>query len=164
MKRNDFCHPLTRVLLLLALQLCICPATMQLVGAPVDSMRAARIAVNWYEGKSALRLLVPQIAKSILTTYNGHTSFYIFSFTRGGFVIVSVSDATIPILGYSFDSGVQEDITHPAVREWFQMYHEQIDYVISKKIDNAATLPCGGRSRIDSFSFIPREPRNSYHF
>ncbi|MCK4357812.1 MAG: C10 family peptidase [Candidatus Cloacimonetes bacterium] len=114
--------------------------TINLYGNFVDVETAKEIANNWYEYWSPKEINHFDVKEIFTKEYNNHPSFYIFTFEPGGFVIVSADDATIPILGYSFISEAKEDITHPAVKEWMDNYHRQIDYVITQNIDNSETI------------------------
>jgi len=114
--------------------------TMNLYGNFVDMKTAQDVAGNWYEHWAPYKIDNLNIKNSFIEEYNSHPSFYIFTFEPGGFVIVSADDATIPILGYSFISEATENITHPAVKEWMDNYHQQIDYVINHNIDNNETI------------------------
>ncbi len=113
---------------------------INLYGNFVDVDTAKEIALNWYEYWSPKEINHFDIKEMFTKEYNNHPSFYIFTFKSHGFVIVSADDATIPILGYSLKSDITENITHPAVRDWMENYHRQIDYVITQDIDNSETI------------------------
>ncbi len=113
---------------------------INLYGNFVDVETAKEIANNWYEYWSPYEINSFDVKEEFTKEYNNHPSFYIFTFEPDGFVIVSADDATIPILGYSFKSDITENITHPAVRDWIENYHRQIDYVITQNIDNSETI------------------------
>ncbi len=79
------------------------------------------------------------IANSFSKSYNGVTTYYVFNFTGGGFVVVSADDAAIPILAESDQGFVEEVITSPEASYWFENYSKEIADIISSKADNTET-------------------------
>ena len=109
-------------------------------GAEVSSTTAQKAAINWYchyapEGKKAA-----SVTKALPYQWNDRTSFYICSFDKGGFVLVSANDAVTPILGYGFDHAAPDEITNEAVKGWFDNYAKQIDtaFVLNLKSEEMA--------------------------
>lgn len=61
-------------------------------------------------------------------------SFYIFNTeNNNGFVIVSASRKSYPVLAYSFSNSFYEDGIPPEVNEWLNMYDEQLKKIKSLK-------------------------------
>lgn len=61
--------------------------------------------------------------------------YYAFNATDGGFVIVSGSDRTDAVIGYS-DSGTFDEDNMPSnLKAWLDEYKRQIEYVEANKID-----------------------------
>ena len=116
---------------------------IQVVAAPVSEEVARITAVNWYSYHAPADINSDVITIDKLKTLvtGPQVDCYIFSFLPSGFVIVSGNDATIPVIGYSHDFPVQNVITNPAVREFFDSVQEQLQWVRSENIDNDATLP-----------------------
>lgn len=66
------------------------------------------------------------VASSFSKSYNGITTYYVFNFAGGGFVVVSADDAAVPVLAQSDEGYVETDITNPATRYWFDNYSREI--------------------------------------
>jgi len=80
------------------------------------------------------------IANSFSKTYNGITTYYVFNFTGGGFVVVSADDAAIPVLAESDEGYIESEITSPEVRFWFENYSRQIAEIITNGADNTKSV------------------------
>lgn len=124
----------------------------------VDRNTAHKIAKNWYEYKSNLRVGVKNFDNIKENQYNNHSTYYIFSYNEGGFVIVSANDVVIPILGYSVDSKFDENDIPIQLQEWLLSYDQQIDDAIQRDLENAKILPLWDEiasfdSTIETFSF-----------
>ncbi len=106
----------------------------------VDSNKAGKVAVNWYRHHAPATKQQANISKVKDYKWSERTSFYIFSFDKGGFVLVSANDAVTPVLGYGFDHPVPDSITNEAVKGWFDNYARQIDtaFVLNLKQDASA--------------------------
>ncbi len=117
--------------------------TARSVAAPVPEETARRVAVNWYHHHAPAEIAAAEIAVSQLQTLTTGQAAdcYIYAFRPSGFVIVSGDDATVPVIGYSHVAPVQADLTHPAVREYFDNIQAQLQWVRREHVDNAATLP-----------------------
>ncbi len=108
---------------------------------PVSKEKARKAAMNVYMHRAAETVKDFTIEKEIAYTKDGMVTFYTFVFKAGGFVMISADDAAIPVLGYSATSPYKEDITNPAVKEWFDSYSNQVKAIVENKMDNKATLP-----------------------
>ncbi len=124
----------------------------QIFAAPVTQQRADSIAQNWFTYLTGTRNAV---SETISLDYEGHSSLYVVNFEDGGFVIVSANDATTPILGYSDKNRAVGEITHPAVQEWFEDYHKQIDAAYRENLPNNETLPLWNEIESGDFSRYP---------
>ncbi len=51
-------------------------------------------------------------------TYKNVTSYWVCTFSKGGFVIVAADDNAFPIIGYSFDSEFDIDNVPESAKEW----------------------------------------------
>lgn len=106
-------------------------------GKSVTMEKASQVAnkyLNAYPWKASR-----SIANSFSKSYNGITTYYVFNFTGGGFVVVSADDAAIPILAESDQGFVEESITSPEARYWFENYSKEIAEIIASKADNTET-------------------------
>ncbi len=124
----------------------------QVFAASVSMERAQVIASNWLTHVKGARATASDVTT---LDYQGHTSLYIVSFSEGGFVIIPADDSVIPVLGYSETNVAVSDITHPAVQEWFEDYHRQIDQFMNEKLTNEGTLPLWQDIESSQFSHYP---------
>jgi len=106
---------------------------------PVSKEKARIAALNVYIHYAPEAIKDYSITKELTTEKNGMTTFYTSVFNAGGFVMISADDAAIPVLAYSHNSPYREDITHPAVKEWFDGYSNQIEAIRTKKLSNEVT-------------------------
>ena len=60
------------------------------------------VAVNWYRHSAPLDKRHGNISKTAEYKYRDVTNFYIFSFDKGGFVMVSANNQAEPALDYKF--------------------------------------------------------------
>ncbi len=111
--------------------------------APVNQSTATTVALNWFTHQAPAAMNPAEIGISGIRTFKSDEAVdcYIFTFEPTGFVIVSGDDATIPVIGYSCESPVTEEIDNPAVQDFFDSVQEQLQWVRSEEIDNRATLP-----------------------
>ncbi len=107
-------------------------------GKSVTIEKANQVANNYfaiYSGKSA-----PGIANSFSKSYNDVTTYYVFNYTGGGFVVVSADDAATPILAQSNEGYVEMDITNPSTAYWFDCYSKEIAHIVASEMDNSESL------------------------
>ncbi len=106
----------------------------------VDENLARQVAVNWYRHYAPQSKKQAVITKTIPYTYNGRECFHIFSFDKGGFVLVSANDAVTPVLGFGFNHSVPDSITNEAVKGWYDNYARQIDTAFVLNIQPDASM------------------------
>jgi len=87
---------------------------------------AKTVATNWYRHYAFEDKKSGIISKTVEYKLYETTNFYIFSFDKGGFVMVSANNQAEPILGYDFESSAPDSITNPAVKGMFDEYAQQI--------------------------------------
>lgn len=107
-------------------------------GNPVTIEKANQVANNYfalYSGKAGV-----SVANSFSKSYNGITTYYVFNYTGGGFIVVSADDAAIPVLAQSSEGFVEFEITNPATQFWFEEYSKEIAHAIAAGTDNSATI------------------------
>ncbi len=110
--------------------------SLSISGKPVNQKVAQQIAEGFYSVQSGLKATNISVKEIIPYLYEGETSMYIFSFTTGGFVIVSADDSETPILGYSLKSPVKKEIDNSEVKYLFDLYGKAINLAKSSKIEN----------------------------
>ncbi|MBK7214208.1 MAG: C10 family peptidase [Bacteroidales bacterium] len=107
-------------------------------GKSVTQDQAQQVANNYYvhfSGKSDLKLI-----DSYSHSYNGITTYYVFNYSEGGFVVMSADDAVTPVLAQSGTGYFDINLTLPSVQYWFDSYDKEIAHIIAAKYDNTATL------------------------
>ena len=86
--------------------------------------------------QSPLSLVYKAGKVSMLRSSPKETEYYVFNVeNNGGFIIVSGDDRAYPILGYSFDGNFDPDNISPAMKEWLQMYQNEIAYAIKEDLN-----------------------------
>ena len=106
----------------------------------VPQSDAQKCAITFYRLNNPSGIADPMVKSVTVKTWENVPSLYIFRFAIGGFVLVAADDASIPILGYSFDNDIPETIDNPAVSDWLDNYSREIGYIITHNLDNSETL------------------------
>lgn len=113
--------------------------TVVVMANPVDRNVAQQVAVNQYALNAPSGINDFSVASMFETTYNGIVTFYTFTFKSGGFVLVAADDASLPVLGYSYEGTVDQDTYNPAAKAWFENYSKAIAEISSSRMSNAET-------------------------
>lgn len=98
-------------------------------GKSVSFETASQVANNYFalhSGKTNL-----SYANSFSKSYNGITTYYVFNYTGGGFVVVSADDAATPILAQSNEGFIETEITNPSTQYWFDCYSKEIAHIVA---------------------------------
>ena len=98
-------------------------------GKSVTIEKANQVANNYfavYSGKAT-----PVVANSFSKSYNGITTYHVFNYAGGGFVVVSADDAATPILAQSNEGFIETQISNPATQYWFDSYSKEIAHIVS---------------------------------
>lgn len=106
----------------------------------VPQSEAQQIALTFYRLNNPSGITAPEIRSVTVQSRDNVPAFYIFRFISGGFVLVAADDASVPVLGYSFENNMPEAIDHPAVAAWFDNYSKEIHHIITSKLSNTETL------------------------
>jgi hypothetical protein len=72
--------------------------------------------------------------------HQGISTVYSFSFSTGGFILLAADDASVPVLGFSFDNPLSDEEENPAFQAWLEGYSREIFQIISHGLDNTETL------------------------
>lgn len=107
---------------------------------PVSEAQARKVALNYYTYRANDTKTDIKISNLEEYSYKGSVAFFIYSFEKGGFIIVSADDAVKPILGYSVSNKLRNNRTNVVLENWLSSYAEQIDYIVSSKLDNSQTI------------------------
>lgn len=116
------------------LLLCLLMATLTF-GKSVTMEQASQVA-NKYLSVSSKKAAL-SVANSFSKSYNGITTYYVFNYTGGGFVVVSADDAAKPILAHSDNGFMDTVISSPEARFWLENYSKEIAHAIAAKADNS---------------------------
>ncbi len=109
----------------------------------VDTTTAKKVARNFFMQKSDTRLKSfreQEIAKTLVYTYNGHNSYYVFKFKPAGFVIIAADDARDPVIAWSTKSTFNEYDLPPAYQVWMEQYDWYIDSLITYNVTNDSSI------------------------
>jgi len=106
---------------------------------------ARLVADNFY--KQGVKLKNLELVDSFSNSFKGITTYYVFNYSGGGFVIVSADDAVIPILAVSDTGYFDSEMSNPSVKYWFNEYNQQITDIITSNIDNTQTLEEWNKAR-----------------
>ncbi len=112
---------------------------VSLFAAPVSQEAAQKVALSYYKHYNA-KTSDYAISSVFVNNYDGLTTFYVFKFQSGGFVIISADDAVIPVLGYSECGYFDENNMPPNESAWLENYSKEIEYIVINNIDNKETV------------------------
>ena len=109
------------------------------MAAHVPQQEARQIALSFYKSQHPGFAGNVEAGEGANFVYQGTPTIYAFNFSTGGFVMVAADDASIPILGYSFDNEMTGGVENPSARAWLEGYSKEIWQIISHKLDNSVT-------------------------
>jgi len=104
----------------------------------VDIGKARKVAVNFYYERVNQYIKTDydhvNVSGSLTVTGQDIPLYYVFNIEPAGFVIVSASDNTYPVIGYSFKGSYNEYGQPDNFRWWMDMCGKQISESIIKKL------------------------------
>lgn len=112
--------------------------SVAIMAAPVDVKVAEKVAVNYYKHYAPANIKNFEVKELLTGTYNGMTTYYVFTFKAGGFVMVAADDASIPVLGSSHDSEF-DNTNNLVAKAWFDAYSKEIADIVNAKLSNVET-------------------------
>jgi len=104
---------------------------------PVSKELAKKVAINFFSAKKSSAIDTFQVTNIYTHFEESKEAFYIFSFPKGGFVIVSADDEANPIIGYSLTSPATNKIDNPVIISRFDRYAKQINYAAKAKLNKS---------------------------
>jgi len=107
-------------------------------GKSVTLEQASQVA-NKYLSATTMKA-ARSIEDSFSKSYNGITTYHVFNYTGGGFVVVSADDAVTPILAYSAEGFLEEEISSPEARYWLSNISKEIAEVVTSKVISNVSL------------------------
>ena len=114
--------------------------TCMIYAATVPMDEAKKLATGFYNHYSPVTAVTSEVINTSMTEYKSVPTYYTFNFSTGGFVLMAADDACIPILAYSFEGTMPDNITNPALQEWLDGYNQGIYQIIDQNMSNNATL------------------------
>lgn len=112
---------------------------LSLYASPVSQEAARKVAVSYYKHYNA-KTSDYSVSDVFVNQYNGLTTFYVFSFQSGGYVMVSADNAVTPVLGYSDTESFDNDNIPENAAFWFENYSREIEYIVTNNVDNTETI------------------------
>jgi len=101
----------------------------------VNKDEAKQLAANFYSAFAPSVKADAKMDKIFTETFEGKESFYIISFDKGGFVIISADDYAVPVLGYSFTNTATENYG-ANIKYLFDRYKLEIEEARTLKSEN----------------------------
>ncbi len=109
-----------------------------LSASPVSINVAKIVATNFLCVQKGLPADTFQLKLAYTYQLEGRDAFYVFSHSKGGFVIVSADNEAKPIIGYSTTSPATEKIDNPVVASRFEWYAKQVEHAAKNRLGNKA--------------------------
>jgi len=125
---------------------------VNILANPVTQDEARIIADNYFRQHSSKSN--PELDNSYSVRFNGSTVYHVFNYKGGGFVAVAADDAVIPVLAQSEKGFIEQNISNPNCRYWFEYLSKEIEYIINAKLSNAETLAAWNRIRNNEFDVV----------
>ena len=116
-----------------------CLATLCVKATPIDSTAAIQYAKQYYGGLTRLserqiQTLPASIAKcAYYQTTQGEKApaYYIVTFGKRGFVILTGDTQLLPVIGYSTESAFQVDRMPENIASWLEMRRQEVEYAMN---------------------------------
>jgi hypothetical protein len=120
-----------RIIILILLLICF---TLNYVRAnPVDKQTATKVAYNFFLEHRRISPVLQDgdfiLDMPLQVNYKGKLAYYVFNVAGGGFVMVSASEKTVPIIGYSFEGNYGDTEMPCNFKAWIDQYCKQINEV-----------------------------------
>jgi len=107
-------------------------------GKPVSMESARQVADNYYKHYAGINNV--EVLNAFSKTFNSITTYYVFNYRAGGFVVVSADDAVTPVLAESSTGYFEENISLPSVASWFDNYNKEITQAVAANLVNSSKL------------------------
>ena len=116
---------------------------------PVTIESARLVADNYYRHYASSNDL--SVVDAFSKSFNNITTFYVFNYNAGGFVVVAADDAVIPVLAQSNTGRFDTEISNPSVQYWIDGYNKQITDIVAGNFNNSLTLQEWNKIRDNDF-------------
>lgn len=107
------------------------------IARPVDAADAVRVARAFMHSRLALNSQVEfsdVLVDGITTFESGKARYYAVNFVSGGYVLVAGSDASVPVLAYSYEGRFTGEGLPPACEAWIEGYRLQLNDLVSRDV------------------------------
>ncbi|HNY02845.1 MAG TPA: C10 family peptidase [Bacteroidales bacterium] len=125
----------------------------------VEITRAGQAGKNFYYQQisriASTDFSTLKITRSYTESENGTPLFYVFDINDHGFVMVAADDASIPVLGYSFESAFKADDQGDNFRYWKNNYKEQILAIIQQRMQPDRAISESWSNLLDATVSLP---------
>lgn len=118
----------------------------------VDENTARRVATAFLHSRMPdAHMVAPELPEALPAIHIGseRTLMYAFNFEKGGYVLVSATDAAIPVLGYSFDGIFTFDNQPPALSAWLTGYELQLSDIMDRNLAATPEISASWKSLTD---------------
>ncbi len=110
-----------------------------LFAASVSLESAKTVAVNVY--KHYAEKTNDYLISDVVEYKSGQIStFYVFVFKSGGFVMISADDAVTPVLGYSSTESFDKNNIPSNAAAWLDGYNNHIKFIVDNNLSNIETI------------------------
>lgn len=106
--------------------------------SPEDAL--GRISAESVSGRRVISAADVVLAETI-STREGNPAIYVFNRAEGGSLLVSASDLTRPLIGYTDEGRFSKESVPPAMDYWMQEYAEQIRYAENNELSFKRSAP-----------------------
>lgn len=130
-----------------------------LFGGSVSLDKAKLIAVNWYNNFAPGVQKNSNIKSHFIVEEQNKTLYYVFCFSKGGYVFVSGDDVITPVLAYSFEAEIPDETFNPALKAWSFGYNESINIILKQKSEKNAD-PLWAELQNNNFSYYKQKSYN----
>lgn len=136
----------------------VCSFSINLEAKEVNKQTAEKVAINAFAGLDNNKNTSDFQVKEILTVKSDNeTSFYIVNFKPTGFIMLSASDAAVPILGSSTEANFSFENLPPQLSFLFDSYKTQIKEIEKQKIAPTKEI----KQKWDKYAEASGTPSNS---
>ena len=129
----------------------------QLAAQRVSESQAAQVCQRFLLDKNQVAASESFKLAEVFTQENGDVALYLFQLPEVGFVVVSASTTTPPILAYGFDQNFE---LIPPVRDLFHLYKGEIAYA-EKMGWQARPKAAAAWERYLADEFVPQAPKGT---
>jgi len=110
----------------------------------VDVQTAQRVGLSYYFEHAGQFVPVDIKSLDVSSTFtefsDGNAVYYIFNINPKGYVIVAADDIATPVIGYSYESGLDPSKMPEGLKYWLSVVKKEIAYAIKAKISASENI------------------------